>query len=219
MPSAVLPFDAKPQGYFEHPRPELTALLPRPLGAVLDVGCGAGGVGRSMREAGADELVGIELDPVSAQAARSIFDEVLVGDAQAMIDELARRGDKRFDTICCYDVLEHLWDPASVAEGLHSLARPGGRLHVSLPNARWSGLFKDLYLRGTFGYVGEGHRDVTHLRWFTRRDIVRLLEDTGWTVVGVEHPPLTTLQRALVRVSGELLRELWAYQWFVLARA
>ena len=45
---------AKPPGYFEQDRGELVRRLPRPLGRVLDVGCGEGKTGRSLREAGAD---------------------------------------------------------------------------------------------------------------------------------------------------------------------
>jgi predicted TPR repeat methyltransferase len=39
----------KPDDYYGQKRPELVALLPATLGAVLDVGCGAGGVGRAIR--------------------------------------------------------------------------------------------------------------------------------------------------------------------------
>ena len=44
--SSVLPMGGKPADYFENPRTDLIERLPRPMGRVLDVGCGAGGVGR-----------------------------------------------------------------------------------------------------------------------------------------------------------------------------
>ena len=37
-------------------------------------------------------------------------------------------------------------------------------------------------MRGTFGYTEFGHRDATHLRWYTRRDLVAMVERTGWQV-------------------------------------
>ena len=40
-------------------------------GRVLDVGCGAGGVGRSLRAAGAERIVGIEIHAPSAERARA----------------------------------------------------------------------------------------------------------------------------------------------------
>ena len=76
--------------------------------------------------------------------------------------------DGPFDTILLYDVLEHLVDPWEVLRQLHGVAAPGARVHVSIPNARHWTLLRDLALRGTFGYTPAEHRDVTHLRWFTR---------------------------------------------------
>ena len=88
-----------------------------------------------------------------------------------------------FDTICCYDVLEHLADPQAVLARC-AVAAPGARLHISIPNARHFSLLFDLVVRGTFGYRDWGHRDSTHLRWYTRRDLVALVESAGWNVRG-----------------------------------
>ena len=181
MPSHVLPLDhTKPAAYFEHPRADLIAQLPRPLGRVLDVGCGAGHVGATLRAAGAQVLVGIEVDHEAATRARAVFDEVHEGDAETVIAELA--ADQRFDVICCYDILEHLYDPARILRQLHRLAAPGAVLHISIPNARHFSLIYDLVLRGTFGYAVEGHRDATHLRWFTKSDIVALTAECALLV-------------------------------------
>jgi len=70
----------------------------------------------------------------------------------------------------------------AVLRQLRGLAAPGGRLHISIPNARHFTLIADLVLRGTFGYRDWGHRDSTHLRWYTRRDLVAMVERGGWRV-------------------------------------
>jgi len=67
----------KGPGYYDNRRPDLVEMLPRPIGRVLDVGCGAGTVARQLREEGAERLVGIEPDPGAAAAAGGVCDEVL----------------------------------------------------------------------------------------------------------------------------------------------
>ena len=141
----------KPAGYYGLERADVVAELPQPIGRALDVGCGEGGVGRSLRAAGATWVSGIEIVPAAAEVARGVLDEVFVGSVEAALEDGALAGP--FDTICCYDVLEHLADPEPVLRALRSVAAPGARLHVSIPNARHFSLLIDLVFRGTFGYT------------------------------------------------------------------
>lgn len=204
----------KPATYFAQERPELVAQLPAELGRVLDVGCGSGGVGRAIRPH-AVRLVGVELDEEAAAAARATYDDVLVGDVVARLPEL----DEQFDTILAYDVLEHLPDPLAALRTLRTLAAPNALLHVSVPNARHFSLVRDLVFRGTFGYTEWGHRDSTHLRWLTRRDLVDLLEAAGWSVERTAHAELSPAGRFAERVTRGLSADFLVYQWSALARA
>jgi 2-polyprenyl-3-methyl-5-hydroxy-6-metoxy-1,4-benzoquinol methylase len=189
-------------GYYASTRDDVVDGLPRPIGAVLDVGCGSGGVGPGLRQAGATRLTGIEVVPEQAERAREEYDQVVAGPVEEALEQL----EGPFETILCLDVLEHLVDPERVMRDLHGVAAPGARLQVSLPNARHVSLMKDLVFRGTFGYTEWGHRDRTHLRWFTRRDIVDAMERSGWTVQRVSHPELHR-SRGLDRLVA---------QWYVL---
>jgi 2-polyprenyl-3-methyl-5-hydroxy-6-metoxy-1,4-benzoquinol methylase len=183
----------------------------------LDVGCGEGGVGRSLRAAGATWVSGIEIVPAAAEVARGVLDEVFVGSVEAALEDGALAGP--FDTICCYDVLEHLADPEPVLRALRSVAAPGARLHVSIPNARHFSLLIDLVFRGTFGYREFGHRDATHLRWYTRRDIVALVDRTGWSVQWAIADTFRGRNRYVDRLTLRRAREFIALQWHVLAHA
>jgi SAM-dependent methyltransferase len=203
----------KPPGYFEQDRGGLVRRLPRPLGRVLDVGCGEGRTGRSLREAGADWISGLEIDPAAAAAAAAEYDEVRVGPAEEELEHLTGP----FDTILLYDVLEHLVDPWELMRKLHGVAAPATRVHVSIPNARHWTLLRDLALRGTFGYTPAEHRDITHLRWFTRGDLVELLESTGWAVDGVDFGALRPVSMLTARLTRNLSAELLAYQLSALA--
>ncbi len=205
---------AKPSSYFSQARPELVAQLPSGgLGRLLDVGCGAGGVGRALRDR-VDSLVGIEVEPAAAAEAREVYDQVLVGRVEDVVDEL----DAPFDTILAYDLLEHLVQPDEVLAQLHGVAADGAVLHVSVPNARHWSLVRDLVLRGSFAYTEWGHRDRTHLRWLTRSDLVALLESTGWRVERTAHAPLTSAGELAERLTGGLSAEFLVYQWSALSR-
>ncbi len=207
--------DGKDAGYYANERADVVAELPRPLGRVLDVGCGAGGVGRSLRAAGADHLTGVEVHEPSADLAREVFDTVVVGTVEDGLASGELTGP--FDTIVCYDVLEHLVDPAAVLNQLRGLAAPGGRLHVSVPNARHFSLVRDLVFKGSFAYTDWGHRDSTHLRWFTRRDIIAAVQEAGWTVDAFAPNTFGGHDRTVDRLTLGRTREFIALQWHVLA--
>jgi 2-polyprenyl-3-methyl-5-hydroxy-6-metoxy-1,4-benzoquinol methylase len=209
--------DAKPPGYYGADRNDLIAMLPRPIGRALDVGCGEGAVGRRLLLEGATSVHGVEIFPDAAAIAAQAYDDVVVAPVEVALTE----GDlpAEFDTILCYDVLEHLADPAMILDLLRQRAAPGARLHVSVPNARHLGLVKDLLFRGTFGYTEFGHRDATHLRWFTRRDIEAAVADAGWRITASRPNPFRGRDAPVNRATRGHLSEFIALQWNVLATA
>ncbi len=203
----------KPCAYYGTLRTDMVPELPDPLGRVLDVGCASGLTGTLLRPRGPSRLTGIEINADAADAARAIYDDVLVGPAETVLAGLA----DEFDTILCYDVLEHLLDPWAVLGHLARLSADGARLHVSVPNARHLSLMVDVMLRGTFNYQPHGHRDDTHLRWFTPRDIETAIEQAGFEIRSRSHPPISLPRRALASLTGGKSTEFLVAQWQVLA--
>lgn len=203
----------KPSDYYSVPRSDLVPQLPRPLGRVLDVGCGTGATAKLLRAEHPERLVGIEINPEAAMAAREEYDEVLIGAAEDVLPELT----ETFDTILCYDVLEHMVDPWKALSAIARVSAPGARLHVSVPNARHLSLIVDLVLRGTFNYQPWGHRDDTHLRWFTPRDLEAAVRQAGFEIRVRSHPEISAARRVLARVTGGRSTEFLVWQWQVLA--
>lgn len=203
----------KPLEYYDAARTDLIPLLPRPLGRVLDIGCHTGRTGKLLRPLGPERLVGIEINAEAAELAREVYDEVLVGPAEEIMPAL----DEEFDTILCYDVLEHMVDPWAALGAAGRIAPAGGRLHVSVPNARHLSLVVDLVVRGTFNYQSWGHRDNTHLRWFTPRDLETAVRDAGFTIESRSHPEISTLRRFFGVLTRGRSTEFLVWQWQVLA--
>jgi 2-polyprenyl-3-methyl-5-hydroxy-6-metoxy-1,4-benzoquinol methylase len=190
-------------------------LIREPLGRVLDVGCAEGAGIDVLRRRGATHVAGIELDESFAAEARKRYDEVVCG---AVPDDLSW-ADESFDTVLCYDILEHLYDPWDTARRLAALLKPGGQLHLSLPNARSKALWLPLLVHGRFRYEPEGVMDVTHVRFFGRRDAVELLEAAGLEVLSVDHAAPESRKRALAsRATRGRIMEFLTIQWYVLAR-
>lgn len=90
--------------------------------------------------------------------------------------------DEKYDYIIFGDVLEHLVDPYSLVERLKEHLNPGGCIIASIPNILNAGAIYEI-LHGGFEYKSSGILDSTHLRFFTKREIVRLFHTRGYEIV------------------------------------
>jgi O-antigen biosynthesis protein len=205
-----------PLRYFRDAKPAFLQLIdPRGL-RVLDLGCGGGHNGALLKKAGAREVVGVELDARASQEARKRLDAVIECDLAEL--DPAQLGDEPFDAILASDVLEHLLEPEAVLAGAVTRLRPGGAVVVSLPNISNVYVFSQLLLK-TWPRRNSGIFDRTHVRFFARRDMVRLLEGAGLRVLRVE--PYFTRYRAIrfasLVLSLYVFRDYWARQFLLLA--
>jgi 2-polyprenyl-3-methyl-5-hydroxy-6-metoxy-1,4-benzoquinol methylase len=153
---------------------ELAVADGRPDLAMLEVGCSSGYLGASLVARG-HRVTGVEPDPASATAAARVLSEVWNG---GLDDYLAAHPDARFDVLLFGDVLEHLVDPIDALRQSLPRLREGGSVVISLPNIA-HGSVRAMLLEGRFDYDERGILDHTHLRFFTRAGIARLLADTG----------------------------------------
>lgn len=163
-------------------RPECMALIQRPPEVALDIGCGSGGVGHSLRQLYPQcQLWGCEFDASAAALARQHFDHVLEQDVQGF--DFSTMGLTRpFDLICLFDVLEHLMNPWKLLEGLLRIAAPDAHVLVSLPNAGNIALLHDA-LKGHWRYRSWGLLDFTHIRFFTDFDARKMFYQAGYRVL------------------------------------
>jgi 2-polyprenyl-3-methyl-5-hydroxy-6-metoxy-1,4-benzoquinol methylase len=145
---------------------------------VLELGCSTGFLSRHFVENGC-KVTGVEIDAEAAEAARSACDRVETID----INDAGwiNRVGGRFDAILFGDVLEHLVDPLKTLCLSRQLLRDDGYIVISLPNvAHWTVRLK--LLTGNFDYKDQGVLDTTHLRFFTMKSALKLVEQAGFKV-------------------------------------
>lgn len=100
--------------------------------AILDVGCGRGGLSRMLRERGFTSVKGCDwLDPGEVNADRDYPYQTI----DLNRDGLSAYGDHTVDAVVCSDVLEHLENPARILAEIARVLRPRGLAFVSIPNA------------------------------------------------------------------------------------
>jgi len=186
---------------YTHPRGEMLHYLPSTARSVFDVGCSSGAFGNELRKLGRiTQLIGLEPNQEAAEVARSVYDQVIVGQFPEDQDQLP--AGERYDAIYFNDVLEHMPQPELALAAARYLLTPTGVVIASIPNIRHVSILGKLIVHDEWRYTESGILDKTHLRFFTARSIRRLFEDGGWDI---EH--LEGINRVLH--GGEARPRLW----------
>ena len=171
---------AKDDQYYQNERPEVVVAVSKQAKRVLDVGCGQGNFGRTIKIRNEAEVWGIEFNPHFAALAAKELDRVLVGDVSLLVDQLP---DGYFDAIVCNDVLEHLIDPYSLLEKFRLKLSPDGVVISSIPNIRYFRTLFALVFMKNWDYASQGILDFTHYRFFTTKSIRKMYDQAGYRVI------------------------------------
>lgn len=177
-------YEQKPLDYFSRARTDLLRVLPLRSEQVLEIGCGSGATLAWMKSQGlARHTTGIELVPQMADTASKNVDKLIIGDAEALLDDVASA--LSYDLVLCLDVLEHFVDPWRMIEKISRVLKPGGFVIASIPNVRHFSVLLPLLFQGRWDYEEAGILDHTHLRFFTRASAGRLLQTNDLDVTAV----------------------------------
>jgi len=203
-------------GYHQSDRNEMLRWLPPGCSTVLDVGGGEGRFLELVKAHRGCETHLAEFAEHACESARKRVDRVWQGDF------LATDFDRRFDCVSFLDVLEHTPHPSLWLEKARSVLNPGGSILLSIPNVGHWSVIADL-LAGRWDYVPAGIHCVTHLRFFTRQGIERLLDGAGFSCEIIEPvimPPPDWF--VPLNANAQLVCDhdsMSAYSYHVLARA
>jgi 2-polyprenyl-3-methyl-5-hydroxy-6-metoxy-1,4-benzoquinol methylase len=151
---------------------------------ILDVGAASGTLGRLCQGRGF-VLNGIEPVASWAESARPLYADLSATLLSATPDAFIQG----HGVVVCADILEHTADPAAELRRLVDL-QPGGAVFlISVPNVANLWVRLSLLL-GRFEYAERGILDRTHLRFFTRASLLRLVQEAGLAVQQVRPTPI-----------------------------
>jgi 2-polyprenyl-3-methyl-5-hydroxy-6-metoxy-1,4-benzoquinol methylase len=200
---------------------EILAMMAKlPPSRVLDLGCSGGLLAERARAIG-HTVVGVDFYEIPG--VRDRVDEFYQADLSDGIPPEVGDG---FDVIIAGDVIEHLAKPGKALAEMRQALRPGGQIMLSVPN------FGHWYPRGrttlgVFGYDRRGILDETHLRFFTRATLRRLVRNCGFDILEERSTglPLGTIAendgwqlkgiRAFDSAMVKLRPTLFGYQWIM----
>ena len=173
---------------YEHAQETLTQQLANPTFAyratrlttvapgrrLFEIGCGDGNFLAVMRARGWD-VAGSEVEESAVRVARERhgLEVHSIG-----FDDFRIPGES-YDAVGAYHVLEHLYEPRAVLQGIRDVLSPGGVLHLQMPN-----------IGSIDGRLGRqswwGLRCPRHVTFYEPRHLRQLLAEEGFSVVSIE---------------------------------
>jgi len=150
---------------------------------VLDVGAGNGALCAEMRLSGLS-VVGIEVDPDGVALAMDTYPGLRMHCLGVQADPATLQAlEDPFDAAVSTEVIEHLYTPAQLPRFVWPQLNPGGYLVLSTP---YHGYLKNLAL--SLADKWDDHHtplwDGGHIKFWSRDTLTRLLNETGFDVVG-----------------------------------
>jgi glycosyltransferase involved in cell wall biosynthesis len=211
-------YQLKPSEDSSHGR--ISALLSaRSPSKILDLGCSGGRLAKRMRGMG-HHVTGVDVTEIAGVRERT--DSFFKADLN---EGIPFEVGSSFDVVLAADVLEHLVNPGALMAQARDVLSPDGVAIFCVPNiAHWYPRMRSTV--GMFDYDQRGILDSTHLRFFTRRSIRKLIERQGFSVRRIEPVglPLDAMglegtKAHLVRLIDQVLLSVWptmfGYQFIV----
>jgi 2-polyprenyl-3-methyl-5-hydroxy-6-metoxy-1,4-benzoquinol methylase len=164
-------------------RSDLAQMFTNAPSLILDIGCATGSNAALVKARfPGSRAWGIEMNRDAAALAQQKLDRVLHGRFEDF--DLRKEGMAHgtLDAVLLADVLEHMYNPWDVMVKLRPYVSPTGQLVLSIPNVRNLWLMDELS-KGNWTYESSGLLDITHIRFFTRKEMIKFVEETGYRVV------------------------------------
>lgn len=145
----------------------------------MDFGCSTGYFGSLIKQAKNNQVYGVEISE-DLHEARNVLDGVYSFDLDG--EWPPEVYERKYDYLFFGDVLEHLKEPGLVLEKCKTLLKPNGLIFISTPNIAHISIRLEL-MGGNFDYEPMGILDNTHLKYFTKKSLEKMVSDAGYKTV------------------------------------
>lgn len=146
--------------------------------AVLDVAIGLNPLILGLH---CKEKYGVELSKAFAAKNRKRGIRCEVFDVNKGLPEQIKS--KKFDVILCTEILEHLVDARPLLNDMRECLTDDGIIVITVPNElEFYGNRFTLFWRGDVTHMGVKFYDMQHLRFFTKRNLRKVLIEEGFTI-------------------------------------
>ena len=177
-------YKEKGHNYYSNIRWDIIDLIPDGPHKVLEVGCGTGSTLVKLKEIHkAQEIYGFELNEEMVQEHIQDINKVIIGDIEQLDPPFL---ENFFDYIIFGDVLEHLVEPEKILKKYMTYLKTEGIIIASIPNIKNYSVLTRLIFQDRFEYKEAGILDRSHLRFFTKREIVNMFDRSGMHIVGMK---------------------------------
>ena len=89
-------------------------------------------------------------------------------------------------------------DPYTLLNLIKTKLTEGGCVVASIPNVRYYKVLYGLIFKKNWRYRKSGVMDSTHLRFFTKKSIIRMFNEAGYTLEVIE--PINKTKKVKVRI-------------------
>jgi len=209
----------KDQSYFGHVRKELLPFIPCNLSTILDVGCSNGDFAHLLKkQQQISDVWGIEPFPTACALAKEKLDTVICSNIETAIESLPKA---YFDCVFFNDVLEHLVNPTNVLSNITQNIKQGGYVFASIPNIVHFDTLYSIIRTLDWKYENSGILDKTHLRFFTKKSIIRMFKEAGYSIVSINgiNPSYSMRFKFINQILLNKLDEMKFIQFAVLAKS
>jgi len=170
----------------------LKALDGRPVGRVLEIGCGAGGILNDLATRGF-ECEALEMSSAAREVARYVNranENVHIHEAELS------SWTGSFDYVMAFEVLEHIQDDRGALEKWRQYLKPQGALLISVPahQRRWNA--SDVW--------------AGHVRRYDRADLLRVIQSAGFEIEVFDcygFPAANVIEPVRARVHAKSIRQ------------